>query len=174
MISQCPLPISKTTESAAPTFFLQDALSASEASESTCKSPWKSEIEFSIHILPSSQALPTHLHNKLSSIPKPLQVGLLSGLQNLGSINYAISILQALLGAPVFSLKCITEISARPSFAKAFRLILTLLKSSKVSINHTKFLAELWSLISKEKCRSFKPNVQHDVPEVLHGFFLFF
>ena len=94
-------------------------------------------------------------------------MGLPSGLQNLGSTCYANSILQALLSVPEFSLKCMPEVSARPSFAKAFRLILTLLKSSKVSINPTKFLAELGSLISKEKRRTFKPNKQHDVPEVL-------
>ena len=161
-----PPPVSKTTELPAPISHLQDAPSTSDASESTFENPRNSEIKFSVHPLPPSQTS-THSQNKLSSVPKPLQVGLPSGLQNLGLTCYANSILQALLSVPEFSLKCMPEVSARPSFAKAFRLILTLLKSSKVSINPTKFLAELGSLISKEKRRTFKPNKQHDVPEVL-------
>ena len=59
------------------------------------------------------------------------------------------------------------EISSRPSFSKAFRLVLTLLRSSKQSINPKKFLAELGTLISQRSHRTFSPNKEHDVPEVL-------
>ena len=100
-------------------------------------------------------------------ISSPLQIGLPAGLTNLGSTCYANCILQALLSVPEFSLRCMPENSFQPSFSKAFRLVLTLLRSSPQSITPRKFLAELASVISKSTGKTFSPNKEHDVPEVL-------
>jgi ubiquitin C-terminal hydrolase len=88
-----------------------------------------------------------------------------TALENMGQTCYVNVILQLFHFIPELVNK-ISSLSGSP-LLKSLHLILTLLRSSIAPVNPRIFIAALGSHISKIINTTFKPNQQHDVPEVL-------